>query len=323
MLSSSSRRVPAMHTCPLVVEDAAGGGANRLLQIRAVGEDNVGALAARFQPHALHIAVAGVFQQLLAGAGGAGEGDDFNIRMQGQRLPGLVAKAADHVQHAVRQAGLFRQPGQTQGGERRFFRGFEDYAIARRQRRAEFPAGQQQGSSTAPPRRSRQLVRERSSPARCCRWGPLRHRLYPALRHTSEWRGRAGNIVAQAVANRLAGIQRFQQRQLFTMGLHQISKVSEKKRFTPGRRGLRPVAVIKSLARGFHRPFDVGFFTAGDWANVCCAAGSIVSKVVLSAAAQYSPLINKRVSMAGFSLFPASKPVLKIHHDSLKTLSAN
>nr|VXZ86357.1 Uncharacterised protein [Klebsiella pneumoniae] len=84
------------------------------------------------------------------------------------------------------------------------------------------------------------------------------------------------------------------------------------------RGGLRPVAVIKSPACGFHRPFDVGFFTAGDRANVCCAAGSIVSKVVLSAAAQYSPLINKRVSMAGFSLFPASKPVLKIHHDSLK-----
>ena len=105
----------------LVIEDAAGGGVDRLLQIRAVGENDVGALAARFQPYALHIAVAGVFQQLLAGAGGTGKGNDFNIRMQGQRLPGLVTKAADHVQHAVRQAGLFRQPGQTQGGERRFF----------------------------------------------------------------------------------------------------------------------------------------------------------------------------------------------------------
>jgi hypothetical protein len=62
------------------------------LQIRAVGKDDVGAFAARFQPDALHIAVAGVFQQLLAGAGGAGKGDDFNVRMQGQRLPGFVAK---------------------------------------------------------------------------------------------------------------------------------------------------------------------------------------------------------------------------------------
>ena len=47
------------------------------------------------------------------------------------------------------------------------------------------------------------------------------------------------------------------------MGFHQVSKTSEN-RFTPGRRGLRPVAIIKSLARGLHRPFDVGFFTAGD-----------------------------------------------------------
>ena len=74
MLSSSSRRPRCTHLS-LVVEDAAGGGANRMLQIRAIGEDNVGVLAARFH-HALHIVVAGVFQQLLAGAGGAGEGDD-------------------------------------------------------------------------------------------------------------------------------------------------------------------------------------------------------------------------------------------------------
>ena len=235
-----------------------------MLQIRAIGEDNVGALAARFQPHALHIAVAGVFQQLLAGAGGAGEGDDFNIRMQGQRLPGLVAKAADHVQHAVRQAGLFRQPGQTQGGERRFFRGFEDYAIARRQRRAEFPAGQQQ----------REVPRHHRGDH--ANWFANDHRQLVAAGGghfaidfiqrfgiPANGAGGAGNIVAQAVANRFAGIQRFQQRQLFTMGLHQISKASED-RFTLCGGGLRPVAVIKSLARGFHRPFDVGFFTAGD-----------------------------------------------------------
>jgi hypothetical protein len=54
--------------------------------------------------------------------------------------------------------------------------------------------------------------------------GRLRHRLYRWLRRTSEWRGGAGNIVAQAVADRFAGIQRFQQRQLFTMGFHQVGK---------------------------------------------------------------------------------------------------
>ncbi len=46
----------------LVVEDAAGGGANRLLQIRAIGEDM--ALLPPASSHTRFIAVAGVFQRL-------------------------------------------------------------------------------------------------------------------------------------------------------------------------------------------------------------------------------------------------------------------
>ena len=45
----------------LVVEDAAGGGVDRFLQIRAVGKDDIGAFTAGFQPDALHVAVAGIF----------------------------------------------------------------------------------------------------------------------------------------------------------------------------------------------------------------------------------------------------------------------
>lgn len=64
--------------------------------------------------------------------------------MQGQCTARLVAITAYHIQHAVRQARLFRQPGQPQGGEGRFFGRFQYHAIARDQRRAQLPAGQQQ-----------------------------------------------------------------------------------------------------------------------------------------------------------------------------------
>ena len=216
----------------LVVEDAAGGGADRFLQIRAVGEDDVGALAARFQPDALHIAVAGVFQQLLAGAGGAGKSNDLHVRMQGERLSGLVTKAADHVQHAVRQASLFRQPGEAQGGERRFFRRLKDHAVACRQRRTELPAGQQQREVPWHHRGDdanrfaddhRQLV--------AAGGGHFAIDFIQRFGIPADGAGGAGNIVAQAVANRFAGIQRFQQRQLFAVGLHQVGEACEN-RFT-------------------------------------------------------------------------------------------
>ena len=152
--------------------------------------------------------------------------------MQGQRLSGFVTKAADHVQHAVRQARLFRQPGEAQRGERRFFRGLKDHAVARRQRRAELPAGQQQ----------REVPRHhRGDDAN--RFADDHRQLVAAGRShfaidfiqrfgiPADGAGGAGNIVAQAVANRLTGIQRFQQRQLFAVGLYQVGKACEN-RFT-------------------------------------------------------------------------------------------
>ena len=102
---------------PLVVKNPGGGRAHGLVQVRTVGKDNVGALATRLQPDALHVAFSRVLQQLLAGTGRAGKGQHFDFRMQCQRLARFVAVTAYHIQYAVRQACLFRQPGQPQGGE--------------------------------------------------------------------------------------------------------------------------------------------------------------------------------------------------------------
>lgn len=81
----------------LVVEDVVGGGVNCLLQIWVIGEDNVGVFVVCFQLYVFYIVVVGVFQQLFVGVGGVGEGDDFNIRMQGQCLFGFVVKVVDYV----------------------------------------------------------------------------------------------------------------------------------------------------------------------------------------------------------------------------------
>jgi hypothetical protein len=85
-------------------------------------------------------------------------------------------------------------------------------------------------------------------------------------------------------------------------GFHQVGERIEH-RFALRRRGLRPVAAIKDRARGLHRAIDVGLFAAGDVRQRLLGGGSTVSNVVLSAAAQYSPLINNRVSMALFFAF--------------------
>ena len=103
---------------PLVIKNPGGGRAHGLVQVRTVGKDNVGAFAARLQPDALHVAFSRVLQQLLAGTGRAGKRQHLDLRMQCQRLARFVAVTAYHVQHAVRQARLFRQSGQPQGGER-------------------------------------------------------------------------------------------------------------------------------------------------------------------------------------------------------------
>ena len=66
MLSSSSRRVPAMHTCPLGCRRCRRRWREPLVADPGNRRRRMLAFAARFQPHAFHIAVAGVFQQLLA-----------------------------------------------------------------------------------------------------------------------------------------------------------------------------------------------------------------------------------------------------------------
>ena len=65
------------------------------------------------------------------------------------------------------------------------------------------------------------------------------------------------------MTDRFAGVEGFQQRQLFAMGVHQVGEFCQH-RFALGRRRLRPVAAIENAAGGLDRAIDVGFFAARD-----------------------------------------------------------
>ena len=82
----------------------------------------------------------------------------------------------------------------------------------------------------------------------------------------------ARHVVAQAVANRFAGVQRFQQRQLFVMLLHQIGE-AQQRGFALRRGGLRPVAAFKDGARRADRPIDVGGFAARNLRQLTAPGG--------------------------------------------------
>ena len=74
------------------------------------------------------------------------------------------------------------------------------------------------------------------------------------------------------MADGFAGVQRFQQRQLFVMLLHQIGE-TQQRGFALRRGGLRPVATLKGGARRADCPIDVGGFATRDLRQLTAAGG--------------------------------------------------
>ena len=128
----------------LVEGDGRGGCLGRGPEVRGVGEDDVGALATRLQPDALHVRLAGMDQQLLGDAGGTGKDQGIDVRVQRQRLAHGMAVAGQHVEHPRRDAGLQGQGSDANGGQRRLLGRLEDHRVAGGQRRPQFPAGHHQ-----------------------------------------------------------------------------------------------------------------------------------------------------------------------------------
>ncbi len=200
----------------LVEGDGAGGSFGGSLQVRSVGEDDVRALAAGFQPDALHVRFARINHQLLGDLGRTGEYQGVDVHVQGQGLAHGVAVAWQHVQHASRDTGFDGQLGNANGSQRRFFRRLEHYRVTGGQCRAELPAGHQQREV---PRydgtdHTHRFAGNQAELVMRSR-GDFVVNLVDGFGSPMDGIGRARYVDAGGVADRLAHVQGFQQRQLF------------------------------------------------------------------------------------------------------------
>ena len=99
---------------PLVVEDGGSGTLRHAIQIRAIGEHDVGALATALQEDTLQVRLSGILHQLLADGGGTGEGQTLDVHRQGQRTPDGMPEARQHLEDATRETCLTCECRQTQ-----------------------------------------------------------------------------------------------------------------------------------------------------------------------------------------------------------------
>ena len=108
----------------LIEEDPERGFFRRQIEILAIGEHQIGALAAALQPHLLEVRLRGIFHEIFADLGRAGEHQTIDIRVQTQRLARLLAEPRQHVEHTRRQPCFQRQFGKAQRRKRRLLRRF-------------------------------------------------------------------------------------------------------------------------------------------------------------------------------------------------------
>jgi ParB family chromosome partitioning protein len=141
---------------------------------------------------------------------------------------------------------------------------FEDHRVTGGQRRAEFPAGHHQREV---PRHDGANHADRLAGYQAQlivrRGGDFVVDLVDSLAAPAQGICRAGYVDVQGVADRLAHVQGFQQRQLFGIGLEQ-RRETDHGGFAFGRRQARPNAGIEGGAGIFDGALCVGGVTAGN-----------------------------------------------------------
>ncbi|VVN49306.1 hypothetical protein PS647_06286 [Pseudomonas fluorescens] len=251
----------------LVEGDATGRRLCCRAQIRRVGEHHVRALAPGFGPYAFHVALPGVDHQLLGNRRGAGEGQHVDVHVQRQCLADGVAVARQDVEHTFRDAGIQRQLGDADRGQRGLFRRLEDERVAHRQGRGEFPAGHDQREVPRYDGRDHagrfaghqaQLILGRG--------GDFVVDLVDGFAAPAQGLRRAGNVDVQGIADRLAHVQGFKQGQLFGVLFEQAGK-TDHGGLAFGRRQTRPDTGIERGASVFHGALGIGGVTTGNLAE--------------------------------------------------------
>ena len=197
----------------LVVERAEDRLVHRGVQV-GVGEHQIRALAAAFQPHLLGVGVGGVAQEPLSGLTGTGERDDVDVGVAAQCLTGGVPEAGHHVEHPFGHAGLGGQFGQPHRRKRCLLSGFEHHAVAGRQRGCDLPDRQVQREV---PRRDgaddAQRLPGHQREAAGFGGGDLAVDLVERLAVEREKFGGRGHVDGVRLGDELAHVHRIQQRQ--------------------------------------------------------------------------------------------------------------
>ncbi|MND75144.1 hypothetical protein D3C80_667530 [compost metagenome] len=184
--------------------------------------------------------------------------------MQGQGLAHGVAVAWQHVQHASRDTGFDGQLGDANGRQRRFFGRLEHYRVTGGQGRAELPAGHQQREV---PRydgtdHTHRFAGDQAELVMRGR-GDFVVDLVDGFGSPVDGIGRARYVDAGGVADRLAHVQGFQQRQLFDVLAQQVGE-ADQLGLALGRGQLRPHAGVEGGTGVFHSAVGIGQVAAGN-----------------------------------------------------------
>ncbi len=212
----------------LVVEDAPrrslGGGAD----VAAVLHHDVRRLAAAFECEPFHVRLAGVAQEELADFRRAGERDEIDVHVAAERLAGRLAEAGHDLEHAVRDTGLARELGEPQRGQRRLLGRLQHNAVAGGERGSDLPARHQQREVPRHDRRhdAERLAHEHDDvgvPGR----GDLVVHLVDRLAVVRDALCSERHVHVARVANRLAHVERLEQRELVAVLAHELGETNE------------------------------------------------------------------------------------------------
>ena len=167
-----------------------------------------------------------------------------------------MAKPAHHVQHAVWQSGLFRQPARRRGGERDFSDGLSTMLlpVAAPGQVSSRPAAAENSTGPRPaitPIGSRTIIASSLTPV-----GDFAIHFVDGFRIPADRPRRAG-ISSRRLWRIGFRYRAFQQRQLFTVAFHQVGKLIEH-RFTLAGEAATSRPRLKRAARRSDSAVDIG-----------------------------------------------------------------
>ncbi len=247
-----------------VEEDAHAGALRGGVEILAVVEDDVRRLAAAFEAHMLHVRLGGIFQEVLADFGRAGEGDHVDIHVAAKGLARRFAHAGQHVEDAVRNARFGRDLGEAESGKGRLFGGLQDHGIARGKRRAELPCGHEEREV---PRHDRgddaeRLARDHGERVAIGR-RDLVIDLVDRLGIPLDGVHHASDVDIHGEGDGLAHVERFEKSEFVRMLLDEPGEFQERL-LAILRIHFRPDAALEGAAGGLHSDIDIRLVAGRD-----------------------------------------------------------